>query len=172
MDETTYQLNRAVAAWIQTGGVFVAVTVLHVSVVRSRLQSRLRVYEAGHEGWMQFRNIAVEHPDLQLLVPNLKRLQERFHQDREVERSGYLTLLAVLPREYFLSRKTGQGRKSSALLVQFGSTYVTDARFMDAIAVNKFLYRQDFIQRIEHVACGVPDSKRVTDRSVGFTTSA
>lgn len=142
MDETTYQLHRAIAAWIQAGGVFVAVAVFLVSVVRSRLQSRLRVYEAGHEGWMQFLKIAVE-------------------------RAAYLTLLAVLQREYFLSNKTGQRRKSSTLLVQFASTYVTDPEFMAAFAVSKFLYRQDFIQWLEDVASGVPDAKGVTDRSTG-----
>jgi hypothetical protein len=167
MDETTYQLHRAIAAWIQAGGVFVAVAVFLVSVVRSRLQSRLRVYEAGHEGWMQFLKIAVEHPDLRLLDPDATRGQERPQKDREVERAAYLTLLAVLQREYFLSNKTGQRRKSSTLLVQFASTYVTDPEFMAAFAVSKFLYRQDFIQWLEDVASGVPDAKGVTDRSTG-----
>lgn len=100
MDETTYQLHRALAAWIQTSGVFVAVFLF--SIVRSRLESRLRVYEAGHEGWMQFLQIAAQHLDLGLLSPDDTRSQERPRKDREVERAAYLMLLAVLQREYFL----------------------------------------------------------------------
>ena len=61
-------------------------------------------------------------------------------------------LLAVLQREYFLANKTGQRGKSSTLLIQFASTYVTDSEFMAAFAVSKFLYRQDFIQWLEGVA--------------------
>jgi hypothetical protein len=157
MDETTYQLHRAIAAWIQAGGVFVAVAVFLFSIVRSRLESRLRVYEAGHEGWMQFLNIAAQHPDLRLLDPDDTRSQERPQEGREVERAAYLMLLAVLQREYFLSNKTGQRSKSSTL-VQFASTYVTDPEFKAAFAVSRFLYRQDFIQWLEDVADGVSSS--------------
>ena len=158
MDETTYQLHLAIAAWIQAGGVFVAVAVFLFSIVRSRLESRLRVYEAGHDGWMQFLNVAGQHPDLRLLDPDDTRPKERPQEDREVQRAAYLMLLAVLQREYFLSNKTGQRRKSSTLLVQFASTYVTDPEFMAAFEVSKFLYRQDFIQWLEGVADGISDS--------------
>ena len=165
MDETTYQLHRAIAACIQTGGVFVAVAVFLVSAVRSRLQSRLRVYEAGHEGWMQFLKVAVEHPTLRLLDPDATRTQERPQEDREVERAAYLMLLAVLQREYFLSNKTGQRSKSSTLMVQFASTYVTEPEFMAAFAVSKFLYRQDFIQWLEGVTDRVSDSQGAHTRN-------
>ena len=158
MDETTYQMHRAIAAWIQTSGVFVAVAVFLFSIVRSRLESRMRVYEAGHEGSMQFLQIAAEHPDLRLLDRDDTRSLERSQEDREVERSALLMLLAVLQREYFLSNKTGQRSKSSTLLIQFASTYVTDPEFMAAFAVSKFLYRQDFIQWLEGVADGISDS--------------
>ena len=63
--------------------------------------------------------------------------------------------------------KTGQGRKSSTLLVQFASAYVTDSEFMAAFAVSKFLYRQDFIQWLEHLASGLSDAKGVADRDAG-----
>lgn len=158
MDETTYQLHRAIAAWIQAGGVFIAVAVFLFSIVRSRLESRLRVYEAGHEGWMQFLNIAAQHPDLRLLDPNNTRSQERPREESEVERAAFLLLLAVLQREYYLSNKTGQRGKSSTLLVQFASAYVTDPEFMAAFAASRFLYRQDFIEWLEDVAEGVSNS--------------
>jgi hypothetical protein len=151
MDETSYQIQRLIAAWIQTGGVFIATAVFVASISRSRLDSRLRVYDAGHDGWIRFLQIAAEHPHLGLLDPEGRRASERPREDREVETAAYLMLLAVLQREYYLARKTRQRSKSSTLLARFAETYVSAPEFIEAYTVSKFLYRPDFIQWLERL---------------------
>jgi hypothetical protein len=69
MELSDYYLHRVVTSWLQLGAVLVAAAALIISIIKSRIDRKVAIYEAAHEGLVKFLELSVAHPDLYLLEP-------------------------------------------------------------------------------------------------------
>ncbi len=108
MELSDYYIHRVITSWLQLGAVLVAAVALIISIIKSRIDRKVAIYEAAHEGLVKFLELSIAHPDLYLLEPENRHGIELTETQREQERSAYMLFLVSYERMYRSARATGQ----------------------------------------------------------------
>lgn len=124
MELSDYELHRVIAAYVQTGAVFVAAIALAFSMVKARIEKRNTLNDVAHEGLLKFIELSARYPHLHLLEPEKRPDTELSLEEREIERSAYIMLILAYERMYRYARSTDQLeklRKIEEMIVAYGS---------------------------------------------------
>ncbi len=108
MELSDYYLHRVITSWLQLGAVLVAAIALIISIVKARIDSKVALYDAAHEGFIKFLELSIAVPELHLLEPEKRSSVEETETQRERVRSAYMLFLVSYERMYRYAKATGQ----------------------------------------------------------------